>query len=286
MMRARTTNPRNAANRRRGGAFTLVELLVVIAVIAILAALLLPALGRAKMQAQQTKCLSNLRQMTMAGLMYLDDHQGGFPFNSVGLPNYNPTLPGMWLDALTNYGETVQVGLCPSTRTQPWNGLANPGAADLAWVVQGNGVSIFTGSYGQNGWFTQFVTEGDPAYGYGTHPQFFFNKVSTVQRTAQTPLFFDQNYIETVPLETDAAANDLYFGQTPDTFSRDGMGCCTILRHGGPTASGSVPYSSGQPLPGAINMCFTDGHGELVKLPHLWNYYWHQNWNPALVTGP
>jgi prepilin-type processing-associated H-X9-DG protein len=63
------------------------------------------------------------------------------------------------------------------------------------------------------------------------------------------------------------------------------MGCCTILRHGGPTAGSSVPWQSGQPLPGAINMSFTDGHGELVKLPNLWNYCWHLNWNPALVTG-
>jgi hypothetical protein len=63
------------------------------------------------------------------------------------------------------------------------------------------------------------------------------------------------------------------------------MGCCTILRHGGPTASSSVPYKSGQPLPGAINMGFDDGHAELVKLKNLWSYTWHLNWNPALVKG-
>jgi prepilin-type N-terminal cleavage/methylation domain-containing protein len=286
MSRETTTSEAQGGQRVFQRAFMLIEMLVVIAVIAILAAMLLPALSRAKTQAQQTKCLSNLHQMAMAGLLYLDDDRGGFPFNALGLPNYDPTVPGMWLDALTNYGETVNVVLCPSTRTQPWNGLANPGAADLAWVVQGNGASIFTGSYGQNGWFTQFVTEGDPGYGYGSYPQCFFDKLSAVQRPAQTPLFFDQNYIETIPLETDTPASDLYFGQTPDTFARGGMACCTILRHGGPTAGSSVPWQSGQPLPGAINMCFTDGHGELVKLPNLWNYYWHLNWNPALVTGP
>jgi prepilin-type N-terminal cleavage/methylation domain-containing protein len=271
-------------NRTQGG-FTLIELLVVIAVIAILAALLLPALGRAKMQAQQTKCLSNIRQVTVAGLIYLNETQGGFPYNGSGLPGYDPMVAVMWFDALTNTGATLLVELCPSTRPQPLASPYDAGAADLAWVAQRNDASFQLGSYGQNGWFTQFVSKGPTALAYGSHQEYFFNKLPAVQRPSQTPLFFDQNYVATVPLETDTAASDLYFGQTPDTFSRDGMGCCTILRHGGPTAGSSVPYT-GQPLPGAINMTFTDGHGELVKLPKLWSYYWHQNWNPALVKPP
>ena len=42
----------------------------------------------------------------------------------------------------------------------------------------------------------------------------------------------------------------------------------------------------GKPLPGAINMSFADGHAQLVKLPQLWTFYWHRNWNPAQVIGP
>jgi prepilin-type N-terminal cleavage/methylation domain-containing protein/prepilin-type processing-associated H-X9-DG protein len=68
-----------AAMRQKDRAFTLVELLVVIGIIAVLIALLLPAVNRSREQANQVACLSNLRQLSMAMILYCQDNDGWFP---------------------------------------------------------------------------------------------------------------------------------------------------------------------------------------------------------------
>ncbi len=100
---------------RRG--FTLIELLVVIAIIAILAAILFPVFARAREKARETSCLSNVKQIMLGMLMYVQDHDGSYP-----LAYFNhPSLPGggmSWAMAVMPYvKQDVREGIwwCPSS---------------------------------------------------------------------------------------------------------------------------------------------------------------------------
>lgn len=76
---------------RRRGAFTLVELLVVIGIIALLLSILMPSLSRAREQAKQVQCMSNMRQIAMAFKMYIDANKGKYPRPAVNV------LPEDWI---------------------------------------------------------------------------------------------------------------------------------------------------------------------------------------------
>jgi len=114
------TRPKNV--KRNSSGFTLIELLVVIAIIAILAAMLLPTLSRSKEQAQGIKCLSNLRQLTLAWAMYNTDNREYFVVNG-----NNGDSPGGTAAAPNRVNPQCVQTICRKARRLPANKSAFPG---------------------------------------------------------------------------------------------------------------------------------------------------------------
>ena len=104
-----------AVRKREGAAFTLIELLVVIAIIAVLAALLLPAVDTARQRAQQTLCASNMHQVSLLMHAYVMDHEGTFPpWHSLGWMSYSQVL------MRKGYATVDRVFDCPACPVSEW----------------------------------------------------------------------------------------------------------------------------------------------------------------------
>ncbi len=131
--------------RRRG--FTLIELLVVIAIIAILAAILFPVFARAREKARQTSCLSNLKQIGLGILMYVQDYDEKFAI-SAGYRNLDAVnVPrGYWVHAIMPYVANRNIFECPSDgspTSATYAGVTIPASYGYNLCLSGDGYSSY-----------------------------------------------------------------------------------------------------------------------------------------------
>jgi prepilin-type N-terminal cleavage/methylation domain-containing protein/prepilin-type processing-associated H-X9-DG protein len=115
----------------RPRAFTLIELLVVIAIIAILAAMLLPALSKAKERANATYCLNNLKQWGTATQMYVVDNEDFLPPDGTPNPGNTPPSSGWYI-------ELPQILGLPPYHSMPWRTNANEYIGRTIWICPSN----------------------------------------------------------------------------------------------------------------------------------------------------
>jgi prepilin-type N-terminal cleavage/methylation domain-containing protein len=237
--------------------FTLIELLVVIAIIAILAAILVPAVSSGLDKARTISCLSNVRQLALAQNLYITQNGKSFDYPGAG---------DVWLGVLGDfYGDVDDLRRCPVTTVQ---NAQQAGTAATTWYWSSAGPNSF-GSYALNGWFyaTQPPQVSDPNLAY--------KDLVDVRLPSSTPVFMDAIWPDAWPQATDRPWRNFITGQPGGGVG--GMSRITIARHGSKFGDLQNVNTSAE-LPASINIGAIDGSARTVRIEDLWKQYWHRNY--------
>jgi prepilin-type N-terminal cleavage/methylation domain-containing protein/prepilin-type processing-associated H-X9-DG protein len=229
----------------RKSAFTLIELLVVIAIIAILAAILFPVFAQAREKARQTSCLSNMKQIGLGLLMYVQDYDENYPRADYTLPTgpgpLNPAASTgfalrinhyKWQAWVYPYIKNSQVFFCPS-RTRD----------EAAWT--GNG------EIKGNGYALHLAISGRPIAPVGENPSFLGGTLAGIQAPADTMVLMELR--NQVSFSYITSSSTLYPAALRESWA------AYLMPNGVPDKL-NAPHSDG------FTLAYADGHAKYLNV--------------------